>query len=275
MIKKIFAGTSWSLFSGRIAQRMAMTLRSRGIRVTRSTDIEILRESFMRLRPIKTDIPLIRLGADGDGGYLVPDDLRDIGQIFSPGVYDNWTFETAISELTGASVHMIECGDVPQGCPFPVQKGYLGGFSTDDEVGINDWLWDHAGVTSQDYLLQMDIEGSEYGTILGLSDELLKRFRIIVLELHDLHLMDVAAWHDNIFLPTVKKLLRYFTVVHVHANNAGRLIDFGSVKVPQVLEITLLRKDRISRTDGFAPLPNPLDYKNRPEDPDIELEAFS
>jgi hypothetical protein len=43
-----------------------------------------------------TDVPLIRLGADGDGGYLVPDDLEDVAACFSPGVDDRASFESAM-----------------------------------------------------------------------------------------------------------------------------------------------------------------------------------
>jgi hypothetical protein len=35
-----------------------------------------------------------------------------------------------------------------------------------------------------DFLLQMDIEGGEYLTLLATPQEVLRRFRIIVLEIH-------------------------------------------------------------------------------------------
>ena len=41
---------------------------------------------IQKLHPKKTIKPLIRMGPNGDGGYLIPDDLEGIEACFSPGV---------------------------------------------------------------------------------------------------------------------------------------------------------------------------------------------
>ncbi len=44
-------------------------------------------DGFLRsIYPVKTEHQLIRLGADNDAGYLLPDDLKDISICFSPGM---------------------------------------------------------------------------------------------------------------------------------------------------------------------------------------------
>ena len=45
------------------------------------------------------DKPLIRLGPDSDGGYLVPDDLAGIKACFSPGVAQVSGFERDCANL--------------------------------------------------------------------------------------------------------------------------------------------------------------------------------
>jgi len=45
------------------------------------------------LRPYTTDKELIRLGAEKDGGYLIPNDLAGIEACFSPGVGNEFNFE--------------------------------------------------------------------------------------------------------------------------------------------------------------------------------------
>jgi hypothetical protein len=50
------------------------------------------------IRPVATNIPLIRIGADEDGGYLIPDDLTGISACYSPGVDQIASFETALLE---------------------------------------------------------------------------------------------------------------------------------------------------------------------------------
>jgi hypothetical protein len=49
--------------------------------------------------------------------------------------------------------------------------------------------------SSDDLILQMDIEGAEWHVLLNVSRDTLRRFRIIVIELHDLErLMDKHAF---------------------------------------------------------------------------------
>lgn len=38
------------------------------------------------MRPKPSPVPLVRIGGDWDGAYLVPDDLAGVAACFSPGV---------------------------------------------------------------------------------------------------------------------------------------------------------------------------------------------
>ena len=55
-----------------------------------------IEEFLQNINVFKTN--LIRLGNNGDGGYLVPDDLNGIEACFSPGVADNVNFEKALAK---------------------------------------------------------------------------------------------------------------------------------------------------------------------------------
>lgn len=50
------------------------------------------------LKPIKTNHELIRIGGDGDGGYLIPNDLVGIDSCFSPGVSSVADFENDLTK---------------------------------------------------------------------------------------------------------------------------------------------------------------------------------
>ena len=50
------------------------------------------------LHPIDPGVPLVRIGPDGDGGYLVPDALDGIAHAFSPGVSTESGFEAELAE---------------------------------------------------------------------------------------------------------------------------------------------------------------------------------
>ena len=53
---------------------------------TKVTEIDRVRNLMRRLSPVSIDQEFVRLGPNGDGGYMVPNDLNDIGACFSPGV---------------------------------------------------------------------------------------------------------------------------------------------------------------------------------------------
>ena len=76
-------------------------------RVRKSDYDMILR--FLRMnRPILTDKPLIRLGDNGDGGYLLPDDFNGVSYCLSPGVSDNASFEQSLFQNYGIKSHLCD-----------------------------------------------------------------------------------------------------------------------------------------------------------------------
>ena len=122
-----------------------------------------------------------------------------------------------------------------------------------------------------DYILQMDIEGAEYETILAADRNALNRFRIIVMEVHH-----VEAWFNNpIAWNTMhtffEKLLADFNVVHLHPNNNCPFIEADGILLPTTFEMTLLRKDRAIPEGYCDQFPHPLDQPNVLDKPDRPL----
>lgn len=93
--------------------------------------------------------------------------------------------------------------------------------------------------------------------------------------------MAVIEFHDvnAIFQPIglmllslcMNKLLRVFDVVHIHPNNGGGKIQNGILEIPRMIEVTLLRKDRIATRQAAFSFPHPFDRPNFPEIPELEL----
>jgi hypothetical protein len=93
----------------------------------------------------------------------------------------------------------------------------------------------------------------------------LNRFRIIVLEIHELNVLKDVEEAEKALAPLLRKLDTNFVCVHAHPNNcreAFMLFDTG-FNVPIVHEITFLRRDRFADkagADWYKPLiPHPLD----------------
>ena len=97
-----------------------------------------------------------------------------------------------------------------------------------DKTTIDDYCARH---NIRPTLVKMDIEGAEYEVIHSLSTHLLERFRIIVVEFHELDRLirsDCLRWMGA----ALRKLLRFHKVVHIHPNNCSTvvlLVTFNSL----------------------------------------------
>jgi hypothetical protein len=244
-----------------------------GFSIAKMTPNEDVKALLQQLHPMTTEHELIRIGCAGDGGYLVPDDLDGIGACFSPGVDNRATFEEALlrrgirCHLADASVDRNPIDD--KRCTF--LKKYLGVVNNELLITLDRWIEDMEPGTG-DLLLQMDIEGTEWPVLLNLSEANLARFRVIVLELHDMErLMDKHAF--QIIRGVMDRLLEKFYVVHNHPNNYGGRVRAGAIEIPRSLEMTLLRRDRVQQTSPATQFPHPLDQINAEHRRDIVLPA--
>jgi len=218
---------------------------------------------------------LIRVGGDGDGAYLLPDDLLAIDACFSPGVSTLVEFENQLARdyripayLCDGSVERSKLDLDPELHVF--SRKWLGSFDGSDTQSLDAWVLasDHAEATN--LLLQMDIEGSEYGALLAASDSILGRFRILVVEFHLLPALQSSRFLNSRFLPVLHKLLRQFDCVHAHANNCLPAIDLYGYAVPQVIELSFYRK-RENQGIRKPWRPHPLDVLNVADNPPLAL----
>jgi len=218
----------------------------------------LLRSILRHLFPVITDKALIRMGPAGDGGYLIPDDLDHLRACFSPGVNTISDFELECAERE-MEVFMVD-GSVeapPIKNPlFNFRKIYIGEKSTDQCISMDDWIQESIGDDEGDLILQMDIEGHEYKSLNGMSEKNLQRFRIIVIEFHGLNYL------LNYKIHTFKRLLKNHTCVHIHPNNCEPARKVGRLMIPNLMEFTFLRNDRVKSWAFRTNFPHELDVDN-------------
>ena len=240
--------------------------------LTGRTPAAQLRALFQSLYPVGTAHPLIRLGANADGGYLLPDDLDGIAACFSPGVEDRATFEEAMTDR-GIPCYLADASvaAAPTDNPlFDFIPKFIGMETRGNMIRLEDWIAQKAGHITGDMILQMDIEGAEYVTLFDTPSAVLRRFRIIVLEVHMLDSLFVRS-SFSLMRPVFNKLLRDFLPVHTHPNNCCGLFGIGDLATPLIAEITFLRRDRVTGATGPMHLPHPLDVDNVPVHDPIPL----
>jgi len=243
-----------------------------GFTITRRASNEGVRALIQRLRPVKFEGDLIRLGGDNDGGYLIPDDLEGLDFCFSPGVSDNSSFEEYCANQ-GMEVFLADAsvdGPAASHPKFNFEKKFLGAVSKGNFMTLDKWFNDKAGLFKGDGILQMDIEGFEYEVLLGLSEEVLKRFRIVVLEIHNVHLL----WSEPLFAlygAALEKLLETHACVHAHGNNCHPVVTRAGIDLPMTMELTFLSRDRVVLKEFVSKLPHPLDQPNLAHKSEINL----
>jgi hypothetical protein len=246
-------------------------LLSKGKRIVPTTPFNHLQDFFKMIQPIDTGLPLLRIGAAGDGGYLVPDDLDGIDCCFSPGVSTMADFELTLAKR-GVKSFLIDYSVQTAPISHPLiefERKFLG--ITNDEifVRLDDWVQTKAP-GSDNNILQMDIEGAEYDVLFDVSAETLQKFRILIIEFHHLDNLMLAG-DFKLFDLIFKKITKYFDVVHNHPNNCAPPYQYGSFEIPPIMELTFLRKDRVEQRVPVTKFPHPLDHKNVDDMEDFAL----
>lgn len=228
------------------------------------TDPRRIENLIQHLHPVTVDKPLIRLGPPGDGGYLVPNDLSAISTCFSPGVNTISGFELDCAKL-GIETFMADKsvnGPAATSPFFRFIKKNIGPVANDNDLTLDSWVTQSLPNDGKsDLMLQMDIEGCEYEVLFSASQEVLKRFRIMVVEFHGLHLL----WDSSFFAlaqTVFNKLLQSHTCVHIHPNNAGALaaVTLRGIKIPRLMEFTFYRRDRFVSSGPQTTFPHELDH---------------
>lgn len=241
---------------------------------------EEMAKAIRLIVPVPTGIELIRYGGSLDGGYLVPNDFSEIVACFSPGTNNFKRFEDELLDRHGILSYMCDFSSNESQFETPLAPGkqffakkWLDVDGSPDSLDINDWVASSA--PTGDLLLQMDIEGAEYRNLLHASRETLDRFRIIILEIHDLQDLADRDFLDGVFNPVFGRLAESHVCAHIAANNCcGEALLADGLRVPRAVEATFIRKDRCRPTKDLLVLPHPLDELNVLRSPPIQLDPI-
>lgn len=256
-----------------ILGRIRIGLFALGLNVSRQTPAAEVLGLIEKLRPMDCGKELIRIGKAGDGGYLIPNDLKGIEYCFSPGVNTVSDFENHLADLHIRSfLADYSVAAPPIARPeFIFDKKFLGASDRDPYFTLQTWkdkyLKDYPG----DLILQMDIDRCEYEVIFNIPDSLLNQFRIMVIEFHDLEkLFDPFSF--TLMSSCFEKILKFFHVVHIHPNNCHTEVSRrGAVEVPKIMEFTFYNKRRVRDARAQTVFPHQLDEDNTALLPSVRL----
>ncbi len=248
-------------------------VHSLGVDVVNRTNYAEISALIHALHPRDSGIDLIRLGPNGDGGYLIPDDLSGIEYGFSPGVSTESGFEVDLVRR-GLKVYLADYSvdsAASDNSNLFFDKKFIGSLSNREFMTLDEWKNKKIPDYNGDLILQMDIEGAEFEAIMSVSSNLLSQFRIMVIEFHFLQELFNRPYFD-LSSRVFRKILQSHSVVHIHPNNCCGSVRVPNqwthggrtecLEIPRVLEFTFYRNDRIKKESYCRVFPHSLDRDN-------------
>jgi len=218
---------------------------------------------------------LIRVGANNDGGYLLPDILNENFYCFSAGVGNISKFEKQLSENYNIKSFMIDASidSLPENDKnFFFIKKFLGSKTYGKYICLEDWVSQSIKNDQNHKILQMDIEGSEYEVLTFESAESLSQFSLMIIEFHGLQNLSSRNFLRMISA-NFQKIFCNFSICHVHPNNVSGLYDIKNIKIPSCIEVTFIKNDLLSDIKKVKNinLPHLLDQKTSEQKKDIRM----
>ena len=223
----------------------------------------------------------IRLGNKGDGGYVIANLSGNYDCYISAGVNNEESFSKEFIEHYNMDLSNNYAFDgTIESYPYIYTKNIhfvkknISGENTQDTTNLNYLIRKY-----NDIFLKMDIEGGEYDWFLSLSENDLTHFKQMVFELHCINDDRFGCSYEN-KMKCLKKLSNTHYIIHAHANNNGTGwgIDREVNGIPNIIELTYIRKDNILvPTRNTIPLPiEGLDFKNAPySEMDLNFPPFT
>ena len=190
---------------------------------------------------------LVKIGGENDGSYFVPNVFDRIDFCVSPGVGPSSTFELELERDFQISSLMIDssvdnpASELKNGVHI---KKFLSAYTDDKNIDI-----ERATLKAKDLfssqkrgILQIDIEGSEFHSLLGKISHISEHYEILLLEIHFLDLLCFPF-----FLGLVEALLEEinseYNLVYLNENTCCGKLSFGANKIARVIELSYLKKN--------------------------------
>lgn len=203
-----------------------------------------------------------RMGSHYDGGYVTVNDFSSNDYLMSFGVETNVDFEHSMSHIvSGMDLYDYSVDSVPQ---------HLTNYRFYKEKIGNDshYVFDRVPA-GKDIILKIDIEGGEWPFFESLNHEDISKFRQIIMEIH-WGIQNEEINSPEIRLDILEKINKTHQLVAIHPNNWAGICYINNVAIPQVMELTFLRKSDYTFVEG-APS-RELFYPNNSQKYELEFD---
>lgn len=231
-------------------------------------------EAAQLLRPYATAAALTRVGDAGDGGYVMVEEIAAEAAI-SIGIGSNVSWDLDVAGH-GLPVAMFDPTIPAAPASVPGGRFHRVGLGTAQQATTSGLALEPLArllelaeaPTTGDLILKIDIEGAEWDALADVGD--FSRYPQIVFELHDLSRLADAGSAANV-LHLLRAIHATHLPVHIHANNEAGLAAFGAYWLPEVLEVSYLRRDLAVNARPADALDTRLDSPSNDRFADLSL----
>jgi len=239
---------------------------------------EQFREFLRLLQPHDAaHVRKLRFDGDGDGGYIMLDDLGQCRNALSLGVGLDVSWDLSLANR-GLRIfqfdHMLDGS--PQGHPrFVFNKASIvARAESPGEITLAQIVEGPDLADDKILIAKIDIEGCEWDILAHSSKTTLTQMRQIAIEFHDLREFIKPDWRAKA-LTALANLMTTHACVHIHGNNCEPFIVIGGIAFPNVFEATFARRSDYVLASSTAVFPTELDRPNNPKAADLYLGRWS
>ena len=222
-----------------------------------------------------------------DGGYILTEDLKNVKIAYSFGVDGEYSFDMHLADndidvymydpfikgLDFSQYNLNNSQDFKNNADYYQKKlhffkiGITGSKKQNNMKTLQEILNDNGHSNEKDMILKMDIEYAEWDALNEMSEDILKKFKYIVIEFH--------LWKrpEKLIINVLKKLLKFHQVIFIRFNNAGQLIEFGRNKICNAIEVTyMLKEGNEFVMDSSIYPPKEINFNNFKDRPSIDFD---
>jgi hypothetical protein len=216
---------------------------------------------------VKSEFDLIRVGSANDGGYVMVNPISSSASVVSLGIADNMDFELEL--IDKQLVSRIFCFDgsidkLPaKNEAIQFEPKYIKVEKSKNSLTLSNIL---ARIDGEQLILKIDIEGDEWDVLNSLSSAELSRFSQIIGEFHGLA-SDLSDQEVRKKTAVLQRISLDFYLVNSHPNNWAQFRIIHGVAIPDVIELTYIKKSLFESHSESTLIENPKSTLNSPCNP--------
>jgi hypothetical protein len=198
----------------------------------------------------------IRLGENMDGGYVIGDLSGNYDCYISAGVSDEESFSRDfINKYEMNETNSYAFDGTIRNYPYRYTNKITfirRNIGAERNAKVSNLS--HFTQTFNDIFLKMDIEGGEYPWLLFIDENELSKFKQIAIEFHEINNHSLGINHND-KIKCLQKLSNTHYLIHAHGNTNCGLTN----RIPNVIELTYIRKDYFNEVPDLNKIKLPLD----------------